>query len=108
MKPSEGEDEAKTDDGKEESTDEDDHHAKSAKAEFGPYPSELAYLKDQITLMQKESSLAKLKLSLEDRKLDEDNFMDSQGIDQNDVYYHGYDTMPKGIRQQIMGRTPTE
>lgn len=104
-------DDTKEVDGKEdikkEEEDEDDH-AKSTKLEFGPYKNELTYLEDQITLMRKESSLAKLKLSLEDRKLDEDDFMDSQGIDESDVYYHGYDMMPKRERQRMIGRTPAE
>mmetsp|Transcript_4029 Transcript_4029/g.7424 ORF Transcript_4029/g.7424 Transcript_4029/m.7424 type:complete len:121 (+) Transcript_4029:424-786(+) len=56
---------------KEEETEEErDKHLKSAKDEFSPYKSELAYLKSQIMLMRKESSLTKLTRSLQDRKLD--------------------------------------
>jgi hypothetical protein len=90
----------------EETEEEQDKHIKSAKDEFGPYKSELAYLEEQIVLVRKESSLAKVTLSLEDRKLDEDDSMDTQGIDEDDVYFHSYDVMPKHIRHLMMGRIP--
>jgi hypothetical protein len=51
-------------------------------------------------LMRKESSLAKLTRSLQDRKLDEDDSMDTQGIDEDDVCFHDYDAMPKHIRHR--------
>jgi hypothetical protein len=92
----------------EETEEEHDKHIKSAKDEFGLYKSELAYLEEQIVLVRKESSLAKVTLSLEDRKLDEDDSMDTQGIDEDDVYFHSYDVMPKHIRHLMMGRIPTK
>jgi len=51
----------KAQEAKEETKEEDDEHTKANKDEFGPYKSELTYLEDQITLMRKESNLAKLK-----------------------------------------------